>query len=188
LEEHKAIALIMAAGSSRRFGSDKRLAKLSTGETILAQTVKNIAAANLDYKIAIAAKDKVYFSQFYSADTLLLIEHSQQGIGQSIAEAIDSIKNNYPHCLICLADMPYILPSTYQAIANAIHHYDAVIPNYNGNKGNPVAISSSLYKPFSLLSEDKGGRDILKNKTINLHSLDVEDPGVLRDIDLLSDL
>ena len=178
----------MAAGSSRRFGSDKRLAKLSNGETVLAQTVNNITAAKLDYKIAIPVKDKNVFSKSFSLDTLLLIEHSQQGIGQSIAEAIDSIKNDYQHCLICLADMPYILPSTYQAIANAIQNYDAVIPHYNGNKGNPVAISSSLYKAFSLLSGDKGGRDILKNEAINLYALDVQDSGILRDIDFLSDL
>lgn len=178
----------MAAGSSRRFGSDKRLAKLSNGETMLAQTINNIAAAKLDYKIAIAAKDKDVFSKSFSLDTLLLIEQSQQGIGQSIAEAINSIKDDYQHCLICLADMPYILPSTYQVIANAIQHYDAVIPHHNGNKGNPVAISSSLYKPFSLLRGDKGGRDILKDNAIKLHCLDVKDPGILRDIDLISDL
>tara|TARA_R110000868_G_scaffold408964_2_gene693442 strand:+ start:22058 stop:22258 length:201 start_codon:yes stop_codon:yes gene_type:complete len=66
VKDNKAIAVIMAAGSSRRFGSDKRLAKLSNGETLLAQTVKNIAAANIEYKIAVPAKDKYYFLKFFS--------------------------------------------------------------------------------------------------------------------------
>ena len=178
----------MAAGSSRRFGSDKRLAQLSNGETILAQTINNIAAAGLEYKIAIAAKDQDLFSQLFAAEILIIIEDSYQGMGQSIAEAIKNIKYNYQHCLICLADMPYVLASTYQTIANSIDHYEAVIPHYNGSKGNPIAVSNALYERFSKLDGDKGGRELLKDKAINLHRLDVLDPGILRDIDTLADL
>lgn len=184
----KTIALVMAAGSSRRFGGDKRLARLSNGETILSQTVGNIHKAAIEYKIVIPAEDKALFSALYSDDELILVHNASEGIGRSIAEAVGSIKNTYHYCLICLADMPYVLPQTYQTIAAAIVHYDAVIPNYESKKGNPVAISSALFESFSLLCGDVGGRHILKSSDINLLKLDVSDPGVLRDIDFLSDL
>jgi len=184
----KTIALVMAAGSSRRFGADKRLALLRNGETLLSQTVSNIVEAGLEYKIAIPVDDKSLFTQFYSEEELILINNAQRGIGASIAEAVSSIRNTHRYCLICLADMPYVLPDTYKTIATAIAHYDAVVPNYDGKKGNPVAINSSLFESFSLLDGDLGGRNILKASDGNRLTLEVSDSGVLRDIDRVSDL
>jgi len=184
----KTIALVMAAGSSRRFGADKRLARLSNGETLLAQTVSNIVEAGLEYKIAIPVEDKVLFAQFYSEEALILINNAQRGIGASIAEAVSSIRNSHRYCLICLADMPYVLPETYKTIATAIAHYDAVIPTFEGKKGNPVAISNTLFEAFSQLDGDTGGRNILKASDVNRLTLEVNDPGILMDIDRVSDL
>jgi len=178
----------MAAGSSRRFGGDKRLARLSNGETILSQTVSNIKKAGVAYKIVIPAQEKALFSEIYSDEELIFINNASQGIGASISEAVGSIRDTHHCCLICLADMPYVLPETYKAIAVSASHHDAVIPNHKGKKGNPVAISRTLFEAFSLLKGDVGGRDILKSNNINLLTLDVNDPGVLRDIDLMADL
>ena len=185
---HKTTALVMAAGFSRRFGSDKRLALLKSGQRIISETVNNIASAKLDYRIVIKPSDVDVFSTLFPAEQLIIVNNSEQGMGHSIAEGLSAIKNDCSSCLICLADMPFILPATYQKIAASMSAYDAVLPFYQGVKGNPVAINQSLYPQFLQLDGDVGGQYILRSDSINLLKLEMDDPGVLQDIDTPSDL
>ena len=182
------MALVIAAGLSRRFGSDKRLAMLNNGNTLISQTVAAIKAANVDYRIAIQPNDVETFSRLFPKDKLIAIDDYEKGMGHTIAGALNVIKDECSCCLICLADMPFVLSDTYRAIANAIDSFDAVVPCYEGLRGNPVAISRSLFPRFLSLEGDIGGKYILNDNFLKLLELEVDDPGILKDIDAPSDL
>lgn len=55
---HHVVALVMAAGYSRRYGdADKRQARLADGRTLLATTVARIEQAFLQVRVAIREED-----------------------------------------------------------------------------------------------------------------------------------
>lgn len=179
------IALIMAAGLSRRYGSDKRFARIND-QYMIQHAINALSKANLTFKLVCRPDDMdtSFFQQFTTGQCIVSHNH-HQGIGASISAGIQSIQADYSHCLICLADMPYIKAQTYQAIAAHCQTEKAlaVIPRYQNTTGNPVAISAKLYKDFIQLSADKGGKAILQQYHQHTKLLDVDDPGILQDID-----
>ncbi|ARN75738.1 nucleotidyltransferase family protein [Oceanicoccus sagamiensis] len=184
----KATALVLAAGYSRRFGSDKKMAILDNGNRMISQTIENIARSKLDYRIVIKPSDSDLLGRLFDPTTFIIAKHSAKGMGQSITEGLLAIADDYPACLICLADMPYILPATYQRIAESIDGYDAVLPFYQGTQGNPVAIAKSLYPQFLQLNGDSGGKAIIQSSGVKRYPLHTDDHGILRDIDLPADI
>jgi molybdenum cofactor cytidylyltransferase len=51
------IALVLAAGSSRRFLSDKRIAKLAGGRSVLEQTIECCVEAGLEVLLVLGPGD-----------------------------------------------------------------------------------------------------------------------------------
>ena len=49
--------LVLAAGSSRRFGADKRKAIFESGQTVIERTLANIAAAELPCRVCLGMDD-----------------------------------------------------------------------------------------------------------------------------------
>ena len=58
-----------------------------------------------------------------------------------------------------------------------------VIPSYQGNRGNPVLLDRSVFSEVMALEGDIGCRAIFGNHLEDILKVEVEDPGVLLDID-----
>ena len=91
--------------------------------------------------------------------------------------------------LVLLGDMPLVQPATLhtlvQAYSIALQHKEpiqAVLPTYQGQRGNPVLLGCGLFPALCTITGDTGARDILatcKEKLL----LPVHDSGILHDID-----
>ena len=185
------LALIMAAGFSRRFKTDKRFATLADGQGVLEKTLQNIVASGLDYRLAIKEKDlALALMQTLPAEKLLILKNSHKGLGHSIRDAIAAIEKDHDSVLICLADMPTIKPATYKHIADTLIQgdYDALIPCYRSQSGNPVAIKRQFFSAFKQLQGDKGGKKVLQADDEKCFRLEIDDPGIIIDIDIPEDL
>ena len=191
MSSHSPLALIMAAGFSRRFNADKRLAKLADGQYMIEKTINRIRQAGLDYRVAIKVEDQhLDYIKTLASEQLLLLETSHLGLGHSIAEALQKLDGDVDCCLICLADMPEIKTSTYQSISAAISHshLNALIPTYQGKTGNPVAIKRYFFETFKQLQGDKGGKKQLLSQPEHCLFSEVDDAGIIFDIDRPEDL
>ncbi len=58
-----------------------------------------------------------------------------------------------------------------------------VIPLYQGNRGNPVLLDRSVFSEVMALEGDVGCRAIFANHLEEIVNVEVEDMGVLLDID-----
>jgi molybdenum cofactor cytidylyltransferase len=91
--------------------------------------------------------------------------------------------------VVALADMPYIKPETARIIARALSEGAAIAaPAYRGERGHPVGFARRFLDDLTGLRGDAGARDILKAHPDWITLYEVDDPGVLRDIDEPSDL
>lgn len=182
-------AVVLAAGFSNRYGSSKLQARLSNGKTVFQQTLERI----------IAAIPRVYVISRPEIAPLLLEYHPQiasfeqadHGMGASLAFAMSKL-STWDGCLVCLADMPFIESESYRKIADALHSDNIVIPTFNSQTGNPVAFGQYYFKQLRALKGDVGGRDIVRSVAKNspelLIKLELEDAGIIQDVDTPEDL
>ena len=67
-------------------------------------------------------------------------------------------------------------------------HNGIVQPVHGGQPGHPVRFPADLLPDLARLSGDSGGRDVVRANAARLLRLDVNDDGVLRDVDKPDDL
>jgi molybdenum cofactor cytidylyltransferase len=91
--------------------------------------------------------------------------------------------------VIALADMPFVRPETIAKIVKAMEQGAAIAaPKTGGQRGHPVGFARAFFEALSSLKGDAGAREVLKRYPDRIVLCEVDDPGVLRDIDQPSDL
>ena len=178
-------ALVLAAGSSRRFGKQKLCEKLPSGITILDQTLNRIKIAVPD--ITVVTSIQVYENLQTQKEEFEIFKQATSGMGATLSYGIRLIKTT-DACLICLADMPFIQASTYRRLAAVLTPENIVVPVYRGTQGNPVGFGRRFFKELMQLNEDTGGHALLLRYSSLINHVEVDDPAILHDIDTPADL
>ena len=179
--------LLLAAGISRRFGSDKRAAGMPSGKTILATTLENIKQAGLPFKLCLAPSDRALASAFDLGEhQLIFCQNAAKGMGVSLAEGMAQI-DDWQGTIIALGDMPWVQPHTYALLKASVTIDTLCVPTYEGQKGNPVAFGSQFYEALRQSNGDRGARFLIDNNPSAVNLIAVDDSGILRDIDQLKD-
>jgi molybdenum cofactor cytidylyltransferase len=81
-------------------------------------------------------------------------------------------------------DHPAIERSTVEALLQTFTpEMSAVVPRYQGRHGHPVLVSSRITPDFLNLQPSCSARDIMHAIVGSTSYVDVEDPGILKDID-----
>lgn len=103
------------------------------------------------------------------------------GIGASIACGVQACAQA-DSWLIALADMPAIEPRTIRSVADAIRAgHTTAAPAYRGQRGHPVGFSAQCLSDLLRSEGDRGANAVLD--TFAPHLIDVDDDGVLIDVD-----
>lgn len=174
--------IILAAGYSRRFNSDKRRARLQSGETLLDATLNKIPESFKQRVLVLHPGDEEFGLRYQSNWTLCIAEQANKGMGHSLVAAMPYAQN-WDAAVIGLADMPYVQRNTYRAIQKALVKHPIVRPRCHGRMGNPVGFKSAFFKELSELDGDQGARNLLVSHEEKLHLMDCNDWGVIQDID-----
>ncbi|WP_205189845.1 NTP transferase domain-containing protein, partial [Burkholderia sp. LMG 13014] len=83
---------------------------------------------------------------------------------------------------------PWIAASTYETVTRALDADGAsiVAPAHRGVRGHPVGFSAHHFDALAALDGDTGARALFASAPVKL--LDVDDPGIVRDVDTPADL
>ena len=185
----KLCGILLAAGASKRFGSDKLLHPLA-GQTPVALTALANLRAAIPHVIAVVRPGATVLENLLSeaGATVILCVNADDGMGASLASAV-SASGDVAGWVIALADMPYIRSDTIAKIAAALAAgADIVAPAYRGVRGHPVGLSARFRPQLEALRGDEGARSVLKEHAELVKLIEVDDPGVCRDIDTQADL
>jgi len=88
-----------------------------------------------------------------------------------------------------LADMPFIQDSTLRRAVQALETGALLVaPFHAGQRGHPVGFHSRFRDELLALSGDAGARAILARHAAALTRFDVDDAGVVLDVDTPADL
>lgn len=183
-------AIILAAGTSTRMGRAKQL--LPLGETtVLAHTLENVRSAGLDETVLVLGASAEAIRRHLPQALIKIVVNDAyaQGMASSLREGLSHVDPRSGAALIILGDQPFIQPQTLHQIVKAYRKSGAqiVIPSYQGNRGNPVLLDRSVFSEVMALEGDTGCRAIFSNHLDAIFKVEVEDPGILLDIDSQDD-
>ncbi|WP_077531090.1 nucleotidyltransferase family protein [Vreelandella utahensis] len=179
------IALVMAAGASRRFGdADKRVAALPDGRTLLAATVAGLYSGLSDVRVVIGKDDSPAALNLPGTVPVLRAPNAAHGMGSSIADAVNALEGERAAAVaICLGDMAWIKTTTLSGLARKATANGIVRPVHQGQPGHPVLFGHSFWPELARLSGDEGGRQIIQGHPSCCQLVSVDDPGTFADLD-----
>ena len=186
----KVVAILLAAGSATRFGSDKLLHALPHDVPIAVQAARHLKAAIEDAILAVVRPDSVRLKESLEKENcrVVVCENAAEGMGASLACAVRAA-GDVEGYLVALGDMPFIRASSIAAVRDALAGgAQLAAPYFRGRRGHPVGISAKFRAELESLQGDEGAKKILSAGASNLVKVPVGDPGVLRDIDTPGDL
>lgn len=185
--------IILAAGSSRRFGGDKRLQPLSGSKTLLEVTIRS-AMKDMDRLLVVLRSEDEFGDRLNGLVNDRFIEFfrapdSAKGMGSSLANAIHKA-HNWQAALILPGDMPYVQQNTLKTILAAYRPGSGaiVVPTMHGRPGHPVLFDRCYFDEIAALEGDEGARSILAAHPDKIIRIAVNDAGILLDIDTPEDL
>lgn len=174
--------IILAAGSSVRFGSDKRLATLNNGKTILETTLSCIPETFTQRILVLKAGDEKLAEKFEDQWKICFARAPEQGLANSLSSAIAQAEN-WQGVFIGLADMPFITSQSYSILQEALTNHAIVVPVHNQRRGNPVGFRKQFFAEIGNLTGDQGAKALLKKYSGEIFELDTGDAGIFKDID-----
>ncbi len=189
----RTVALLLAAGFSRRFEGIKLTAPLDQHNTVFSGSVRTLLP---HFELIVVVTRQALLDQDMlkaltpdelSHLSVVLCEEAEHGMGHSLAAGITSL-TDCDAVLVCLADMPYLQADTLRTLKQSATRDHIVVPVFNGQRGNPVAFGSSLFPELERCHGDTGARDVIRQYRGIVIEVPVQDPGIFRDIDTRGDL
>ncbi|WP_442963067.1 nucleotidyltransferase family protein [Pseudomonas sp. Leaf127] len=178
------IALLLAAGSSRRFGSDKRQARLPCGRTVLQASLDTALTAFEEVRVVLRATDGTEALGLPATVQTVRSEQAESGMGHSLASGIRSLADTQAQAVaILLADMPWLRTETLLHLADRAAPQRIVMPVFEGQQGHPVIIGRAFWPLLEGLTGDQGARAVIKAHPEACIRITSDDPGTLLDAD-----
>ncbi len=179
--------LILAGGASRRMGSPKALLEFH-GETFLDRLI-GIFARNCGSVTVVLGHDPSIRHSLRRANEAQFAVNSDFELGQlsSLQCGLRAVPAGSGAVVFTPVDYPSIAADTVHRLVQAWCEDGGeslfVIPRHEGRRGHPVLFASSVTHEFLELPSDAEARTVVRKNIHRTRYVDVQDAGILRDID-----
>jgi len=193
MTKRRPAVVVLAAGRGMRFrGAGHKLEQSLGDETVLARTIGQAIASGMRVVVVTTAALEPSVKRMVAAREVVLVpelnargQPNPLGMGFSIAAGV-SATGDADGWLIVPGDMPMLRASSMVAVAQALEQYPVAYAQYRGQRGHPVGFSAELYSELVGLQGDEGARRLVARYPAQ--AVDLDDPGVLLDVDTDEDL
>jgi len=181
------VGVLLAGGASARFGGNK-LAAAFDGAPLGLRAARTLAAV-MDELIVVVPPDRPSTLAVFEGEfPVSVCPDARAGIGCSIAHGVRQTAGA-DGWLIALADMPLIEIATIAAVRAALSSRALIVrPRTRGRYGHPVGFGGDYAPELTALRGDSGAAGVIARHPDAVVTLDVDDPGILLDIDRPVDL
>ncbi len=200
-------AIVLAAGTSQRFGRPKQLLAVG-GTTMIEHVLRTVRETSVDDVVVVLGHLAAQMAKYVPKWCRIVRNKDwDTGISSSIRVGIQAIERRVapstgrssapPNqwrgtaqaALFVLADQPRIKSGDLEAILQAYYGTTKpiVIPVYQGQRGNPVLFDHRLFPELKRLRGDVGGRDVVARFPDQVLAVEVPSWGIFSDIDTPAD-
>jgi molybdenum cofactor cytidylyltransferase len=188
----RAVAVVTAAGSAERFGGKKLLAPIQ-GRPLLDHTIRSLLEGGVSEVIVVmgaAARPELERDVTVLSDPRVRsVENPDPSRGMFSSIQVGVATANGDALVVLPGDMPYVRPDTVRAVIAKYRERAAIVsPRYKGKRGHPVVMPLSLRDEIASTSPTANLHDVIHHHQDDRVDLDVDDAGVVRDVDIPADL
>ncbi len=183
-------AIILAAGSSRRMGSQKLLLPFGKS-TIIETVIDNVLNSSLDQVMVVLGPEQESILQAIGKRPVKFCHNKdhEKGMLTSIICGIRALPSEAVSALIFLGDQPGIPPAVTDSVINAYNEelFGIVIPVHDHRRGHPLLVDMKYRKEVEGLDLEEGLRALRHHFPQDVLEVEVDEPGILVDIDTRED-
>jgi len=188
MKNEPAVVVLAAGAGSRYHGARHKLSEKLDGDSVLVRTLRNAIESRMPVVLVISESLVGESRGLVAAEDMVIVDARSQtgwGMGDSIAAGV-SMHASATGWLVLPADMPLVRPASLRAVADALDQQPIAFAQHRGRRGHPVGFGAELFSELVMLKGDEGARRLLARYPTA--AVELDDPGVLFDIDTVDDL
>lgn len=193
--ETRVAGVLLAAGTSSRFGAANKLLADLDGEPLARHAARTLVDAGLDSLVAVVGYEADRVRAAVDGLGLTVVENPDYADGQatSVRAAVETLDadldTDVDAAVFALGDMPRVSSETVSLLiaAHRAGRGSALAAAHDGVRGNPVLFDASQFPALAGVEGDVGGRELLRSGADSA-LVETGDPGVRRDVDTRDDL
>lgn len=184
--------VVLAGGTSSRFGDANKLLATLDGRPIVCRASATLIESSVDEVIVVLGHEADVVEAAVTDLDVSTVYNDDYRAGQSRSVrtgAKTAIEREWDAAVVLPGDVPLVASSTIELLVHAYANGDwsIVVPCHNGRRGNPVLFEKTQFNALLVVSGDSGGRVLFENRD-DVVFLETGDDGVIRDVDTRADL
>jgi molybdenum cofactor cytidylyltransferase len=180
-------ALLLAAGQSRRMGTNKLLAEID-GRPMVARTATRLLSSHARPIVAVLGNQA---DAVDAALGKLPVERVRnpafaEGLSTSLKRGVAALPPNIDGVMVCLGDMPLVTGRDLDRLIagfNPLEGRAIIVPTRRGKRGNPVLWARRFFPEMAELAGDVGAKHLIGEHAELVYEVEMDSDGVLVDID-----
>ena len=187
-------AVILAAGESRRMGTQNKLLLQIDSEVLIRKFVKSVCASATDAVLVVLGHEAEKIKAVLQDQSLRFVKNTcyEKGMTTSIQSGVNAASMESVGLMICLADLPFAETSDFNRLIQAFTDFRRtessliIVPVFQGQRGNPVLFSAE-FRDKLLAHNGEGCKGIVSKYPQSVREVSMENDNLLRDIDTPED-
>lgn len=181
------VALVPAAGASRRMGPPKLLLPFGTAGSLLASYLTALARGGVERSLVVVAPgdEALAHEAMRVGAEVATNPRPERGMLSSIWTALDALAEDEIEALVLgPADFPALRAETVRRLLAAVRGGERLaVPTFAGRRGHPLVAAGCVGAEIRSLELTVGLRQLLDLHPGALHEVPVDDPGAVLDVD-----
>ncbi len=186
----KIALIVLASGSSKRFGENKLLYKIN-GISLYRYIVNVTSKISFYQKIIVTQYDEILNDESLLGYIKVKNQNPQLGISNSIKLGVEACGEQVDAFCFSVCDQPFIKAKTIEGLVNGFEQSGKTIGclKHGENLGNPNIFSKRYKQALLELKGDSGAKSIIKSqKQSDIFFYNVTEKTELLDIDYKREL
>ena len=183
-------AMVLAAGRSRRMGTQKLLLPLR-GKPLIAHVVDEPLRSGVDRVFVVVGADEQPILDALAGRPVHAVKNTQTECEMlhSVRCGLTAVPQQAAAVMVALGDQPGVTADVAAELVRSFHATERgiVVPTYNGRRGHPLLFSMCYRDEILTRHEGCGLRGLLAAHPEDVFELEVATAGILEDIDLPED-
>ena len=186
------LACVPAAGAAERFGGRKMLAALE-GQPLLERTIRSLLAGGVDEVVVVLGPEadlvRAAVPALNGDPRVRGVVNPDPSRGMFSSLQVGLRGASADPVVVLPGDMPFVQPATVTLLLDAYRRTPAIVsPRRLGKRGHPVVLPPAVVAEILLAEPSANLHQVLHAHPDQRVDLEVEDRGVVRDVDTVGDL